>query len=401
MAMANYITNEYRQRKIDICAYLFGDRNLGSWRDEVPAIMHELLRELMMIPGLSGHEGRVRRYLGGQLEQSGLASRSDRMGNLIATIPGTHDGPTVMLFTHMDQIGFVVRRIEPSGLIRVERVGGIPEKVLAATPVLLCISEGRDRLGVFGVKSNHVTPEAEKYQVQALTSLFIDAGFESAAEAAAAGVVVGTPVVYAPRSAMLGDRYITGTSLDDRGGCAIVLEVARALAGLKSRPTVHAVFAVQEEYNVRGAMVAAQSLRPDIAIQLDLTISSDTPDLADQGHVRLGGGPVMSLYSFHGRGTLNGTIPHPAMVKLFEDSARSEKLPLQRVAIVGLLTDSSYVQFVGDGVACVDLAFGARYIHSPGEVAHVGDIEQLVQLITTAISRIGPTFSLDRDDFVT
>jgi putative aminopeptidase FrvX len=147
-------------------------------------------------------------------------------------------------------------------------------------------------------------------------------------------------------------------------------------------------------------MVAARALRPDIAIQLDLTIASDTPDLADQGHVRLGGGPAMSLYSFHGRGTLNGTIPHPALVKLFEDTAKAERLPLQRSAVVGLLTDSSYVQLVGEGVACIDLAFGARYIHSPVELAHLGDIEQLVQLITAAIGRIGAGFSLDRDNFI-
>ena len=29
----------------------------------------------------------------------------------------------------------------------------------------------------------------------------------------------------------------------------------------------------------------------------------------------------MSLYSFHGRGTLNGTIPHPALVALFDETA--------------------------------------------------------------------------------
>lgn len=362
--------------------------------------LRDLLRDLMLIPGLSGHEGRVRRYLTQKLSAFGLESRSDRLGNLIATVPGTHDGPSVMLFTHMDQVGFIVRRVEPSGLIRVERVSGIPEKVLPATQVLLCVGEGRDRLGVFGVKSNHVMPEAERYRVQPYTELFIDAGFESAEEAALHGVMVGTPVVYAPRFAALGEKYVNGTSLDDRGGCAAVIEVARVLKTIAQRPTIHLVFAVQEEYNVRGAMVAAQGLRPDIAIQLDITIASDTPDLAEQGHVALGAGPVMSMYTFHGRGTLNGTIPHPALVRLVSDTAAAEGLPLQRIAIVGALTDSSYVQLVGEGVACIDLAFGGRYIHSPGEVAHLGDIEQLVQLLVATLGRIGPGFSLDRDDYI-
>ena len=71
----------------------------------------------------------------------------------------------------------------------------------------------------------------------------------------------------------------------------------------------------------------------------------------------LGGGPGISLYSFHGRGTLNGTIPHPALVPLFEDASRATGIPLQRSAHTGALTDSSYVQLVGQGVAAIDVGF--------------------------------------------
>ena len=49
------------------------------------------------------------------------------MGNLIATLPGDKSLPSVMLFAHMDQLGLVVRKIEANGLLRVERVGGVPE----------------------------------------------------------------------------------------------------------------------------------------------------------------------------------------------------------------------------------------------------------------------------------
>ena len=110
---------------------------------------------------------------------------------------------------------------------------------------------------------------------------------------------------------------------------------------------MHLVFSVQEEFNLRGAVTAAQVLQPDIAIQLDLLLATDTPDMGYRGEVRLGGGPAMSLYSFHGRGTLNGTIPHPALVSLFEAPAGGSDMPLQRSAHTGALTDSSYVQLVG------------------------------------------------------
>ena len=120
---------------------------------------------------------------------------------------------------------------------------------------------------------------------------------------------------------------------------------------------MHLVFSVQEEFNLRGALTAAQALQPDIAIQLDLMLATDTPDMGDRGDVALGGGPAMSLYSFHGRGTLNGTIPHPALVALFARRPRRVGLPLQRSAHTGALTDSSYVQLVGAGVAAIDLGF--------------------------------------------
>ena len=68
------------------------------------------LMELMMVPGLSGHEDRVRRDLRRRLQDMGVDSTSDRLGNLVAHFSG--QGPSVMLFTHMDQLGFIVRRIE-------------------------------------------------------------------------------------------------------------------------------------------------------------------------------------------------------------------------------------------------------------------------------------------------
>ena len=361
--------------------------------------LRKTLAELMAIPGLSGHEGRVRRDLKKRLGAMCIDSRTDRMGNLIATFPGAADAPAVMVFAHMDQLGFVVRRIEPDGLIRFERLGGVPERALASQSVLLVVGEGRDVAGIIANKSHHATGPDEKYAVVRYPDLYIDAGFQSADVAWKAGVTIGTPVVYRPEVTHLAGDRIAGTSIDDRAGCAVLLELAHMLGQRKKRPTVHLVFSVQEEFNLRGAQVAAQSLRPDIAIQIDLMLATDTPDMAGRGDVALGGGPAISLYSFHGRGTLNGVIPHPAMVRLLENTARSEGLPLQRSAQVGVLTDLSYVQLVGEGVAGIDVGFPMRHSHSSREVCDLRDLVQLAELLGAAIDRIDPSFDLDRDAF--
>jgi putative aminopeptidase FrvX len=305
-----------------------------------------------------------------------------------------------MFITHMDQLGFVVRKIEPDGFVRVERLGGVPERALAAQPVLLCVGAGRDVSGVIANKSHHATGPEEKYKVLPYQEIYIDTGLASAAAVRAAGIDIGTPVVYMPNVVELANGRIAGTSVDDRAGCAVLLELARRFTRSAVPPTVHLVFSVQEEFNLRGAITAVNALKPDIAIQIDLILASDTPDMAHRGEVTLGGGPAMALYSFHGRGTLNGTLPHPALVRLFEATAEKHGLPLQRSAHIGALTETSYVQIANEGVAVIDAGFPCRYTHSALEVCDLGDLAALAHLLEKATGAIDAGFSLDRDDYV-
>ncbi|WP_235679164.1 M42 family metallopeptidase [Aquibium microcysteis] len=357
-----------------------------------------LTAELMTIPGLCGHEGRVRARIRRELDAIGLAHATDVLGNLTTTLPGDPEAPSVMLIAHMDQLGFMVRRIEKDGFLRLERVGGVPERALAAQPMLICVGEGRDVTGIVANKAHHATTPDEKYAVVPYPEIYLDAGFRSADEVEAAGIRIGTPVVYAPAVRRLANGLLAGTSVDDRAGCAVMLAVARALAtGEGRRPTVHLAFSVQEEFNLRGVLPAVHALKPAIAIQIDLVLATDTPDMAARGDVRLGGGPAMGLYSFHGRGTLNGLIPHPALTGLFERTAAAAGLPLQRSVHIGALTETSYVQIAGTGVACLDVGFPMRASHSANEVVDPADLDALARLIVAALHGIGPGFPLDPD----
>lgn len=353
----------------------------------------DLLCDLMSVPGLSGHEDRIRRRIADHLGD--LPLETDRLGNLWTTFPGT--GPSVMLFTHMDQLGFIVRKIEADGFLRLERLGGVPERALASQEVVVSTRDGTDIPGIIANKSHHATGPDEKYTVVRYADLYVDCGFETKAEAEAAGIQIGSPVVYAPGSFAIGQNRLTGPAIDDRAGCAVLVEVARALATRTDGPTVHLAFTTLEEFNLRGAQPLAQRLQPDMAIQIDLMLATDTPDMADRGDMHLGKGPGISLYSFHGRGTLNGVIPHPAMVRLFEDTAAAQDIPLQRSAQTGVLTDLSYVQLVGEGVASIDVGFPMRYSHSSREVVDLRDLAQLRDLLIAALAAITPDFELSRD----
>jgi putative aminopeptidase FrvX len=102
----------------------------------------------------------------------------------------------------------------------------------------------------------------------------------------------------------------------------------------------------------------------------------------------MGKGPVLSIYNFHGRGTLNGTIGHPAMVRLFEETAVRNKIPVQKSVNVGLLTDLSYVQLEGKGVYSLDVGIPCRYTHSPVEVCDLGDLELTSELLLKVLKNI-------------
>ena len=362
--------------------------------------LRALTLEFMGLPGLSGHEARVSHAIAARLREFGVATTHDRVGNLIATVPGTDAAaPSVMVFTHTDQLGLIVRKIEASGIIRFERVGGIPDRALPATAVLLCVGEGRDVAGVIANKAHHATSQDDKFRVVPYADLHVDIGADTAAEVRARGVDIGTPIVYAPQAFALGEHRIAGTSVDDRAGCAVLVEVACALAAAPPRATVHCVFTVQEEFNLRGAVTAATTLQPDLAVQIDLILATDLPDVAARGDVALGGGPAMSLYSFHGRGTLNGNLPHPGLVRLFDAAAVRAGLPLQRSAHTGVLTDASYVQLVGRGVGCIDLGFPMRYSHSSLEVCDVRDLAALSTLIVEGARAVDGSFALERDKY--
>jgi putative aminopeptidase FrvX len=356
------------------------------------ALRQDLI-DLMLIPGLAGYEDRVASVIRDRLAAFGVATQTDRLGNLIARFPGAPGHPRVMVFAHMDQLGFVVRKVEADGLIRVERMGGVSERAMAAQAVLVCGRDG-DVPGIILNKAHHATGPEEKYRVVTAPEIRIDTGHGSKAAVEAAGIGIGTPVVYAPRVIPLAGNRIAGTAVDDRAGCAALIALARILAARRADgPAVDLVWSVQEEFNLRGAVVAAQVLQPDVAIQIDLMLACDTPDMADRGEMTLGGGPGISLYSFHGRGTLNGVIAHPALVRLFESAAQSAGLALQRSAQVGVLTDLSYVQTVGAGVAAIDVGFPMRHSHSAVECLDLSDLDGLVRLIAAALPGIGPGFA--------
>lgn len=347
--------------------------------------LSDLMRELTAIPALAGFEDPMIRRM-----REGLTAHGepvvDRLGNVMVKLSdgGSPAAPRVLVFAHMDELGFVVRKIERGGFLRIERLGGVPEKSMSGQRILAGTDDGDWLEGIIGTTSHHVTPQDQKYHVLPVADTYVDLGFTSVDEAKGARIRVGSPVVYERTFSRRGD-HILANSIDNRGGCAILLSLAARIASAPVAPEVWLVASVQEEYNLRGVLPAARSISPDLAICLDVAIAWDTPDLWDDADVVLGGGPTVGTYSFHGRGTLAGVIPNPKLLSFFERVAADQSTPLQRHVFFGGLTDASFLQFEERGIPCIDIGFPCRYTHAPVESCDLRDVDAAATLVHAAL----------------
>ena len=356
-----------------------------------------ILKDFMTAFGPSGYEKEIAYRFKNEIEKTADNVIIDKPGNVIARYDGTdQNAPVVMVYAHMDQLGFIVRKIEPNGFIQVDRLGGIPEKVLPALNVRILTKDEGYVDGVFGNKSHHASAPEDKYKVDYVTSLHIDIGATSAKKVRDLGVDIGCPVTYTPSFTALAGDFVSGTAIDNRGGLAALVSTANTLKDKPHTSTVYLVGTVWEEFNLRGAILAARKIKPDIAIYLDVALTGDTHDLSNRYETACGKGPALILYSFHGRGTLNGTIAHAGLAKLTEQTAKEENIPLQRFASLGIVSDSAYVQLEGDGVAALELGFPCRYTHTPVETSNINDIVLLGKLAGSMVSRIDSSFNLHR-----
>ncbi|MEG1181747.1 MAG: M20/M25/M40 family metallo-hydrolase, partial [Oscillospiraceae bacterium] len=246
-----------------------------------------------------------------------------------------------------------------------------------------------------GAKAYHVQSASDKEHVDALSSLFIDIGAKSDAELHRLGIEVGCPVAYYPVFFDLLNNRVAGTYLDDSVGMSQLIEIARALKAKRPRATVHLVGTVWEEFSARG-VIAARTAKTDMAICLLGPGAGDTPDQRGYNNVELGGGPAVTLFNFHGKGTLNGMVAHKGMQELLKSTANELGIPLQRSAMRGALSDTAYLQLEGEGIPVLDMGSPDRYSHSPKEVCDLADVAATSELVSGFIYGIDKNFKLNR-----
>ncbi len=336
-----------------------------------------LLQQLVDTPGISGREERVRELMTAQFSGLKAEVSTDAMGNLIGHLPGR--GPRVALMAHMDEVGFLVSKIEPQGFVRIMAVGGIDPRVVAAQKVTI---HGRKPLtGIVG----SVPPHLQKKEngnggktALPIDECFVDLGLP--AEEVLQWVKIGDPVTFAT-DAWQNEHSFFAKALDDRVGLFIMLAAVGKAAKIDC--DLYLIASTQEEYGLRGAAPAVFAVQPHIALALEGTVSSDTPGLKLPGNILTTSqsqGPEIRL-------TDRGMIAHRPLADFLISLAETSQIPHQVIVKNTGATDATASQTTGSGVKVGAISVPVRYIHAPVGLINKADVIRTIDLIAAFLEQ--------------
>lgn len=342
----------------------------------------EFLRELVNTPSPSGHEMRGQRVWLNYVRQYADRTYSDAYGNCVAIL-NEGGSPRLMLAAHADEIALTVNYIDKEGFLYVRKLGGVDPIVVKAQRVLIHTAKGPVR-GVIGNVAPHLTKTEKERKVPEISDLFIDIGARDRREAEKL-VRIGDPITLEDSFEILRGDLAIARAFDNRVGTFAVAETLRLLKteGRKLKAEVCAVSNIMEEVGLYGARQIAYSIKPDVAIVVDVTHATDYPTVSQQlhGDVKIGKGPTLT----------HGGCNHPVVVERLEEVARKEKIKLQHEAMSATSgTDTDVIFWTRGGIPSALVSLPNRYMHSPVELVSLRDLEQIPALLAAFASSLKP-----------
>ncbi len=289
---------------------------------------------------------------------------------------------------HIDEIGLIVHHIDDDGFLWFTGIGGWDPIILVGQRVEISTRAGRVP-GVVGKKPIHLMKEDDRKKVPLLKDLHIDIGAAGGDEARERVRIGDVAVIAAEPLEYPNNRFIS-RSMDNRIGCYVALEAARIVAEAGGAPgDVYALAVAQEEITFAGARTSAFSLRPDVAIAVDVTFATDQPGLDEKevGRHRFGSGAVLT----------RGSTLDPKVFELLHETAEAEGLPFTVTAsarATGTDADAFHISRAGIPTSVVSVPL--RYMHSAVEMVQLDDVENAAKLIAAFALRLAPDTDFKR-----
>ena len=327
--------------------------------------MKQLIQKLTETYSPSGYESAIREVIRSEVEPLADEVHVDALGSLIVRKGEKgKNGRRLMLAAHMDEIGLIATHIDENGFVRFTSLGYV-------RPLGLLSARVRFANGTAGLVSIE-GPDLRDEKIPAYSDCFIDVG---ATSAGVCPVKVGDVATFQRPFLDLGARLVA-KSIDDRVGCAVLIETLRSL---KTSPhELYFVFTTQEEVGTRGAGTSAFGIDPEIGLAVDVTLSGDTPRNKSMV-IGLGKGPAVKVKDI-------GMVADPRIVEWMCRTAEKRHIPYQREVLDGGSTDARAIQMIRSGVPSGCLSIPTRYVHTSSEMVDYQDVQDSVRLMVALLS---------------
>lgn len=340
--------------------------------------IENMLTELCGRYAVSGTESGISEYIRGLFEPYADSIETDALGSLIihkkCAAQSGRKARKIMIDAHMDEVGLMVTEIDEKGFLKFTNVGGIDERILPASEVV--VHGKRDICGVIGIKPPHLQTADENKKTLKIKELAIDIGMNE--KQAKELVQIGDTVSYTAHTAKLLNNQIASKSLDDRASVCALLYAAEKLSKEQTADDVYFVISVREETNLSGAKCAAYSINPDCALVVDVT-HGKTPDNAECDF------EVGKCLSY----SLGPNIYTP-LARLIKTVADEKSIDVREEVDGGSTgTNAWSVQTSRNGVAAAVLSLPLKYMHTPTEVVSINDIADAGEIIYGFIKKLG------------
>lgn len=313
------------------------------------------LKELTYAKSTTGYEKEIRETIKTEISLYMKNIKEDSIGNLIANKDNTI-GIQIMVAAHMDEVGIQITSITQDGKLNFKSLGSLKVSSLLFQKIEF-------RNGVIGI----VNSDNDKCNLDQrdMTSLYVDCGFSSKEEAEN-NIEIGEVGTFY-NSYIEQNGKIISKAIDNRAGCYVLIEALKKVKA-PSAKNLNFVFSVQEEIGLKGIKVAANNIKPDIAVVID-TISVENMD-----NLSIGGGVAIKISD-------QLSICDEELVNKLKNIAKENNIKYQLEVSDNGACELGVIDDLGLGTRIVGLSIPIKYAHTANSLVDKKDIQSTIELL--------------------
>jgi len=286
----------------------------------------------------------------------------------------------VVIEAHVDEVSYRVKYISDKGYIYVAKNGGSDHQISLSKKINIHTKTGIVD-GFFGWPAVHVRKKTDNQPN--IDNIFIDIGATSKKEVNDMGIYVGCLVTYPDKFNILNNKYYNGKALDNKLGGYILSQIVKKIKNksIKLPFGLYIVNSVQEEVGLKGAKIIANTIKPNVAIVIDVTHDTTIPMMnkIKSGDIKCGNGPVFTF----------GPTIQQKLIELIENVSIKNGIKYQRkISGNSTGTDTESFAFANSGIPSALISIPLKYMHTTVETASIDDVKMVIKLLIEVLKNI-------------